>query len=60
MTQWWDHAWQRQKDVLDHAFGDKRYVKLRQLVKECEKLYEKLDSLPEPSGQDNISGPPTF
>ena len=26
MAQWWDHAWQRQRDVRDHAFGDKKYV----------------------------------
>jgi hypothetical protein len=54
MAQWWNHAWQRQNDVLDHARGDERYVKLRRLVKEEDKLHEKLNSLPEPSGQDNI------
>ena len=62
MAQWWDHAWQKQKDVLDRAYGDIRYVKLRRLVKECkkldkecDKLDEKLNSLAELSGQDNIS-----
>ncbi len=54
-AQWWDHAWQRQKDVLDHAFGDKRYVEIHRLVKEYDRLHEKLDSLPEPPGQDNVS-----
>jgi hypothetical protein len=55
MAQWWDHAWQKQKDVLDHAYGDKRYVELRRLVKECDELYDKLDSSPEPPSQDDIS-----
>lgn len=59
MTQWWDHAWQRQNDTLDRAFNldyhDRRYAELQRLAKEYTKLYDKLEGLPESPSKDNSS-----
>jgi hypothetical protein len=68
MTQWWDHAWQRQNETSDRAFNfdyhDWRYTELQRLAKEYTQLYDKLEGLPEPPSQDNSAeiskepGPP--
>jgi hypothetical protein len=60
MAQWWDHMWQEQNNTFDRVFKDidmpwvlkdMPYVKLRQHAEDAQKLYEKLESLPEPAGQ---------
>ena len=60
MTQWWDHAWQRQNNTIDRAFNfgyhDMRYAELQRLAKEYAKLYDELEGLPEPPSQDNSTG----
>jgi hypothetical protein len=51
MAQWWDHMWQDENNTFDRVFKDKPYVKLQQHAEDLQKLYEKVESLPEPAGQ---------
>jgi hypothetical protein len=51
MVQWWDHMWQDENNTFDRVFKDKPYVKLQQHAEDLQKLYEKVESLPEPAGQ---------
>jgi hypothetical protein len=58
VAQWWNHIWQDQNVVMDRAFDfgyhDKRFAELQRLNKERHDLYEKLESLPRSSDEDNI------